>query len=317
MTREPASPRDAFAPDPQQKGIAATKASSETQEGEPTNESFRTKNMKIKTSTTTIPTVFLFGALSAFLTASPSIVSATLVPKPIPPAEFNRPAVAEYVTGVVRATDLRGWIGTGSGAVVNHPKVLLTCAHVVYEAGAWLPTGNIRFTPHHHDWREPNNSIGLRTYYRFDSYSSAVRRYNNSSKYAYTNDIVAGVAYQNLADGYSVGHFNTGAGTVLTSRNYTKKTLGYPKEASRNFFMYRMIFNGSFARTYGAYYNISGATTFGGNSGGPILGYSAAQRNWFVAGVVVSSNRRNNFGVRALDGDSNRMLAMARNLANQ
>lgn len=238
---------------------------------------------------------------------------AIIYPQIIPQSEMNNPALAEAVTGVICVYSGGRVISIGSGSVIGHSKVLLTAAHMGMLNGQWLPAGNLRFTARNHTAAMPSSGIFLRGYYKYDNYSAAVKAYTNRSNAAYTWDMLAGYAYQNLARGYAAGFWNTGADTVLKDYNYWKKLTGYPFERTQNYYMYRTpFFQGSFRQVYGAYYMIDGAVSYGGNSGGPLWVWHPATRNWYVAGVFVSSNRISDMRVRVLDANGVALLNAAK-----
>ena len=249
----------------------------------------------------------LLGATSARAVITPTI---------IPQAEMNKPALHEFVTGVI-VTSLPGNMVTyGTGSVIAHPKVVLTCAHVSATNGQWLPAGNLRFTARHHAAAAPATGITFRGFYRYDTYSTAVRSRGSSSPDAYNWDMITGFAYTNFANGYAAGHWATGADAVLKDYNTWKKTTGYPVEKTKNFYQYRInSFLASFKQTLGAYYTLSGVTSYGGNSGGPVWAWHPASKNWYVAGVFVSSDRLSMMGVRIVDANGNALLNAAKKAA--
>jgi V8-like Glu-specific endopeptidase len=263
------------------------------------------------------PRFFRHGAILTLATMlGASQAEAVIYPTLIPQAEMNRPAMQEAVTGVICIYDGNTISSLGSGAVVAHPKVVLTCAHISLRNGQWLPAGNLRFTARSHAQNTPTTGIFMRGYYKYDNYSSAVKARGNASNDAYNWDMIAGYAYQNFASGNAAGIWSTGADTVLKTASYTKKVTGYPYEKSKNFYQYRVnSFTGSFKQQLGAYYTITGATSYGGNSGGPVWAWDTKSRNWYAAGVFVSSDRATMMGVRALDANGVALLNAAKKAA--
>lgn len=254
----------------------------------------------------------LLAAASASFIALPFVSEAY---QPIPSSEFRNPELAEYVTGIAWNNRTNA---IGSGAVVSHPKVLLSCAHIVFDNArlAWPAANQIHFSHAHHSQQLSGRSVTLRTYVRFGSYASAVRRHTVRSLQAYHRDVVAGVSFSNLANGYALGHFGKTSSAALTNPSYAKKVLGYPTSVSKNGYMHRLNFRGSFLKVHGGYYETKGVGSFGGNSGGPLLAYDPANRQWFVAGVVVSG-LRDVLGVRTLDSSTSSMLSKARRMAGK
>jgi hypothetical protein len=238
---------------------------------------------------------------------------AVITPVMVPVAEMRNPALHEAVTGPIVIYNGSKIASFGSGAAISHPKVLLTCAHVSVRNGQWIPAGSMRFTARYHAAATPATGVFMRGYYRYDNYSAAVRSRGMASHEAYNWDMIAGFAYVNFAGGLAAGHWSTGADIVLKNYNYWKKTTGYPVEKTKNFYQYRMpSFLGSFQQTYGAHFTINGVTSYGGNSGGPVWGWDPNQRNWFAAGVFVSSDRATMMGVRVLDANGTALLTAAR-----
>ena len=246
------------------------------------------------------------------LTLSATNASAVVTPDRMTNSNIVYEPTIVGVTGIVRRFEGGRAVSVSSAAVVSHPKVLLTCAHASYKNGLWVPAATLSFTAAHHAAGLPAAGIAPRGYFKFSGYASANNK-GGMTLPALNMDMVAAYAYTNFAGGRYAGYWSSGATTVLTSNKYWKKCIGYPGAHFGNYFMYCC---GPFIvptqQVYGAYYKATGATTYGGNSGGPVFGYDQAGQNWYVAGVQLSSDNSTWMGIRALDADGIKMLNAAR-----
>jgi subtilisin-like proprotein convertase family protein len=114
---------------------------------------------------------------------------------------------------------------------------------------------------------------------------------------------------QNTANGYFAPLLEAGAAFLMPAKkvkaSFLKKITGYPSDQYSSGdplkYRYRMHetvpFNNKATVGFDSYLNITGVTTYGGNSGGPIWGW--VNRRWAHAGVVVSSNGKTSVGVVA------------------
>lgn len=222
-----------------------------------------------------------------------------------------------YYTGVIE-TDVpygngTSWISVASGAVAGHPRMVLSCAHLNYTKGiGWHGAGSTRWFLHWNQSGKPSNlgatGLTLSGFYRFNGYASlteADRNSRSSSKKTFAQDYV--VHYhvsQNTANGYFAPLWASGA-ELLAKPSFMKKISGYPSGQYQSGdplnYRYRMHETVPFAKkatvSFGAYMHISGVTTYGGNSGGPIWGW--VNGRWAHAGVVVSSDSKTMCGVVA------------------
>lgn len=223
---------------------------------------------------------------------------AAYLPQPVPP-EYA--VTYPYnMTGKIVSNDAGA---LGSGAVVKYPKVVISCAHVVYDYG-WQ-NGNYFFR----GWNEgysPDLYQGtlLRGYWYYSSYSEG------TSDYAFSLDFVTHYGYENLANGGYGGSFADGIGALKSGRS--KTITGYPSGLypSGHSLRHRMHATGVFTwpfydTSYSTYLGVDEVSTGPGNSGGPVWIYDSD--NWYFAGVLVSGLSRSlgdyvdSAGVRAMN----------------
>jgi len=229
-------------------------------------------------------------------------------PQPIQPDQVE--SIKPYrLTGLVDAV-----YGTGSGAVVAHPRVILSCAHVIFDAdfrrwlsGArWFRGWNVGTAP------ERVKGQILNGYFYWRAYAGAFRAAERARKKPrgalravareFDLDAVAYFSYRDdLGRGEYAEVFPDGApwlGTVsdkwITGYPSGRYKVGDPLE-------YRQHVTGSFrnplrreVRKARRYLTLDDyAETGPGNSGGPVwMQDPANNRNYMVAGVLVSGAER-------------------------
>lgn len=224
------------------------------------------------------------------------------------PNYSKRAASANSWTGYVQANPGGSWY-RGSGAVVRHPQLVYSCAHLLYENGRWAT--NIRFHRAHHSSVSPFTSggVGARGYRRFASYSSQ----GSETNAAYNLDFI--VLYSNTSYNTSaLGWYNDGS-AALRSTSW-KRILGYPSDVDYtgvNGYAYQHATDWSSdraSRTYGTFHRLNDTSTGGGNSGGPVVVWDASQSKYYAAGVLVSGSSTT-AGVRAFDNNSHTMASNA------
>ncbi|MEO7300285.1 MAG: BACON domain-containing protein [Verrucomicrobiota bacterium] len=204
------------------------------------------------------------------------------------------------VTGLLSATEA-GKIG--SGAVIRYPKVVISCAHVVYDFG-WK-NGNY-FFPAWNLGSFPSRSQGvlLRSYWHFTSYSSG------TSDRDFDRDFVAHYAYENIAEGRYGRALEDGREGLRST--LPKLITGYPGGLypSGSPFENRLHQTGPFSlpfipSSYSTYLTINEVSTGAGNSGGPT--WVNNSNDWAFAGVLVAGLERSEndgidrAGVRAIE----------------
>jgi subtilisin-like proprotein convertase family protein len=247
-----------------------------------------------------------------------SWVFAVIEPTVVP--QGNETYEPMYYTGVVEGDvpygDGTSWISVASGAVAGHPRMVLSCAHLNYKKGiGWHGAGSTRWFLQWNQSGKPSNlgAIGLTLsgFYRFDGYASLIEAIPDPGYYstkAYAKDYV--VHYhvsQSTANGYFAPLLEAGTAFLMPSKkvkaSFLKKITGYPSDqySSGDPSEYRMHetvpFNNKATVGFESYLKITGVTTYGGNSGGPIWGW--VNGRWAHIGVVVSSDDTTMVGVVA------------------
>jgi hypothetical protein len=230
-----------------------------------------------------------------------SLVFAVIEPTVVPQgSELDDPL---YYTGAIEADFGNGTslVAFGSGAVAEHPRIVLSCAHLNYtkEIG-WFGVGATRWFLHWNQSDSPSNvgasGLTMSGFYRFNKYASlrdADPNASSSRNVTFAQDYV--VHYhvsQNTANGYFAPLLDSGA-EFLVKNSFMKKISGYPIDQYSSGdplnYQFRMHETVAFANKatvgYGPYMMINGVTSYRGNSGGPIWGWIKGR--WVHAGVVV------------------------------
>lgn len=209
----------------------------------------------------------------------------------------------------------------GSGAVVKHPRVVFSCAHVVFDKAAadpWLE--NPRWYRAAAPSSLPSLSTGqvLRGYQYFIGYTSSAQQ-SISSASTFAQDFVVHYAYEDTAGGGYAGLWSDGIGVLKSGRQ--KLITGYPSglyavNDGRRYLMHQTgPFSRAFESSSGAYVVVSEVSTGPGNSGGPMWVSDGSQ--YFYAGAVVSGLARSlgenadTTGVYGVDPSSSSLIDSA------
>lgn len=263
------------------------------------------------------------GLLAGFFLLLATLPAQTYTASPI---SAGSSAYGEYpynFTGAILVADRSEprYVGSGSGAVVRHPRVVFSCAHVVFDKAAadpWLV--NPRWHRAAALTSIPPTSAGqqLRGYQYFSGYTSAAQRSTNSAA-AFAQDFVVHYAFEDTAGGGFAGYWNDGVGALKSGRQ--KLITGYPNglysgDDGRRFLMHRTgPFSRAFESSSGTYLLISEVSTGPGNSGGPAWVSDGSQ--YLYAGVLVSGLSRSTggstdaSGVYGVDSSSNSLIEAA------
>ena len=266
---------------------------------------------------------FPAGLLAGFFLLFATLPAQTYTASPI---SAGSSAYAEYpynFTGailVAHRSEPR-YVSSGSGAVVRNPRVVFSCAHVVFDKAAadpWLV--NPRWHRAAALTSIPPTSAGqhLRGYQYFSGYTTAAQRSINSAG-TFAQDFVVHYAFEDTAGGGFAGHWNDGVGALKSSRQ--KLITGYPNglyssDDGRRFLMHQTgPFFRAFESSSGTYLLISEVSTGPGNSGGPAWVSDGSQ--YLYAGVLVSGLQRSTgsstdaAGVYGVDSSSNSLIEAA------
>jgi subtilisin-like proprotein convertase family protein len=205
-------------------------------------------------------------------------------------------------TGLVFAENYRG-----SAAVARDSRLLYTCAHLLYGDGIWAT--DVAFARGWHSSVSPTSSqmIGVRGYRYYATYGGT------NSATDFSLDFAIGYRTATTSFGTALGYYEDG-GAALRSSSIKKLVLGYPAKrdydgAAGYYYQHRTgPFTGSMRQVSGSYHTISGVTTGGGNSGGPVLAYESG--TYSLAGILVSGST-NSMGVHGLDDAASTMAKNA------
>ncbi len=185
----------------------------------------------------------------------------------------------------------------GSAVIARDPRLLYTCAHVLYDYGRWSTDNTFARGWHDYYAPEPYEMVSIRGYRYYASYSGSY------SAASYDLDFAIGYNTLTTSFGPALGWYEEG-GPALRSTATTKLILGYP--ASRDYDdspgYYYQHYTGTFTagmrQSYGSYHTLAGPSTGGGNSGGPVL--VNYEGGYYLAGILVSGST-SSIGVHALD----------------
>jgi hypothetical protein len=220
------------------------------------------------------------------------------------------PGLVDESTGFLESKIGGSWY-RGSGVVAQDPRLIFSCAHVLYENGRWAT--DYVFHRAYHGRRYPRIRDGVlpRGFRHFSSYAPVVRNYGSDTDLAFALDFT--VLYGNSDFGPAAECWKDGASALRSGR--PKMLVGYPAEVDFNRsrgFSYQHSTPWFRTRAYtvkGAFHEFRNVSTGPGNSGGPIyVRHNAKGRN-LVAGILVSGSRRT-AGVAALS-PATRSLATA------
>jgi hypothetical protein len=215
--------------------------------------------------------------------------------------------------------------GEGSGAIVEHPRVVVSCAHVVFDDRLWsAAAGWTHENFFYRGWNGegfPTEETGrrLRGYVKWNSYASMVLRRGGDSPQAFREDFVV---YYSLRDLFEGGLPVRAARAVPALRSWTDKIIsGYPGGLYEigDPLEYRLhstgIFDDALGVESGRYLGADGPSTGPGNSGGPV--WVREGGDWKLGGVLVSGSERalgdkfDSIGVVGLDTQANRLFDAA------
>jgi hypothetical protein len=263
------------------------------------------------------------GLLVGFLLLCATLPAQTYTASPISAGSSLYGEYPYHFTGLIVApqrSDPR-YVSSGSGAVVRNPRVVFSCAHVVFDKAAadpWLvnPRWHRAVSP----GSLPSSTTGqlLRGYQYFNGYTSAAQR-SITSAGTFAQDFVVHYAFEDTAGGGFAGWWNDGVGALKSGRQ--KLITGYPAglysgNDSRRYLMHQTgPFSRPFESSSGTYVRISEVSTGAGNSGGPAWVSDGAQ--YLFAGVLVSGLERSTgdnadtAGVYGVDSSSSSLIESA------
>jgi alpha-tubulin suppressor-like RCC1 family protein len=181
----------------------------------------------------------------------------------------------QYVGMIMNATS-DPYFYFGSGAVVGNSKLVISCAHVPFNATSLTWSTNNRWYRAYEGSSMPTPATGqvLRGYWKFASYASMVSANGSNSEEAFAVDFTAYYAYEDLGPG-SAGFWYDGQAALASSAS--KAIVGYPMGLYsdgdwRQFLMHEAgPFNLAGTQYWNSFNEIVGVATGPGNSGGPVF----------------------------------------------
>lgn len=183
-------------------------------------------------------------------------------------------------------------LATGSGATVKHPRIVISCAHVVFDEYRYRWITDNYYTAGWHQSYLPSQSgsVPLRGFYYFTSYATYLQSYGSTGSQTFSKDFVVHYAYRDTAGGQYADYFEDGVSALKTTAE--KLLVGYPAALYRSgdpseYLMHAAgPFTNQFYADYGPYLGTDGVATAGGNSGGPV--FVSDSSDYRFAGVLVS-----------------------------
>ena len=185
-------------------------------------------------------------------------------------------------------------LGVGSGVVVKHPKIVLSCAHINFDddnlndpwitGNRWHRKWNIGYPP------PLSGGIPLRGYFHYVNYEDAVLTHSNKHRW----DFAVYYAFEDTANGGHGGSWLEDAGLSALKSSQVKLITGYP--SGKYIFdsdEWKMHITGPFSNRFsvdwGYYVVVEGVLTGSGNSGGPVW-VSDENGDYFFAGVLITGS---------------------------
>ena len=220
---------------------------------------------------------------------------------------YSKKSFVDNSTGYVQSEVDGSW-WRGSGVIARDPRLIYSCGHVFYENGEWAT----RYVFHraYDSQTSPNPDDGAvpRGFRYFTSYANNVDQYGTASWHSFAYDFT--IMYGNDSFGTAVGWWTDGA--VVLQSNRWKRIVGYPSSidytgASGHAYQHATDwFSLEASQESGQYYTFDGASTGGGNSGGPVFVYDDASEKSFLAAILVAGTS-DTAGVYALGEASHTM----------
>ena len=275
--------------------------------------------------------------------AEPKSVEASAAPKPLtspipvwripqrvgsanPGADVSTDAPYSSV-GLVRAHIAKA-TSVGSGVVAQDPRLLFTCAHLLYFKGRWAELVAFRRAWNAETAPDDSATVFARGFFFFSGYTANKKR-------LYDFDMDFAVAYAQSGETFAPSALALNDGTGgdpdglgnLTSKSTSKMVVGYPFyffDANANFQngLFYMHQTGSFTGAgpagdafypiFSTFYGINYVSSGPGHNGGPLL--VLKDDDWRVAGIVVNGGY-DGTGIAVIDsyakGIANAALAAA------
>lgn len=224
---------------------------------------------------------------------------------------YPKRGLFETSTGLVSARFSSGSF-RGSGVIARDPRLIYSCAHVLYEDGVWATS--YRFHRAYHSSSAPYSTEGAspRGFRYFTSYSPYATQYGDDSYEAFSVDFV--VYYADFNFGDAVGYWYDGGGVLRSNR--WKRIIGYPSVLHYNgqqgyYYQHGTDwFTNEAAQARNAYHRFTGVSTGPGNSGGPVFVHDSINDQEYLAGILVSG-LATSAGVCALSDATNQMASDA------
>ncbi len=200
----------------------------------------------------------------------------------------------------------------GSGVIARDPRLVYSCAHVLYEDGVWATS--YKFHRAYHAQSSPASTDGAspRGFRYFTQYEPNLSQYGDNSYEAFSVDFV--VYYADSSFGDAVGYWLDG-GNVLRSNRW-KRIVGYPSYLHYNGqqgYCYQHAtdwFSNEAVQWKEAYHRFTGVSTGPGNSGGPLFVHDSVNDQEYLAGIVVSG-LSDSVGTCALSDATHKMATNA------
>lgn len=221
---------------------------------------------------------------------------------------YSKPEFVNESVGVMDTTVRRSSF-RGSATVARDPRLIYSCAHILYDRGVWA--SDYRFYRASHQRGFPPDSLesSPRGFHYLSRYASAARYTNGESNRSFAADFT--VLYGPTSFGPAVPVQENSAPMLRTYTTY-KRIVGYPADidytGERGY--YYQHNTGWFAKRAfkirGGFHDFFNVSTGPGNSGGALFLRDPVTGGDRFAGVLVAGGR-NSAGVVAMTGATLRL----------
>lgn len=204
---------------------------------------------------------------------------------------YPRPELANPSVGLLE-TKVRGSWYRGSGTVARDPRLIYSCAHVVYDRGVWADDYVFHRAWHDRSFPRRGQGASPRGFHYLTAYARAARFTNGESNASFANDFTVFYGYDSFGPAVPVQE----SSASLLRGGGLKRILGYPADIDftrgRGFAYQHSTgwFPNRGIQILGAFYDFRGVSTGSGNSGGGIFLPNNGTES--LAGILVAGSTR-------------------------
>lgn len=221
---------------------------------------------------------------------------------------YSKPELANQSVGYID-TSLGRYSYRGSGTVARDPRLIYSCAHIVYDRGKWADDYTFYRAIHQRGFPSRSLAASPRGFHVMSRYARAARYTNGESNRSFAADFT--VFYGPVSFGPAVP-VQENSGQLLRSFATMKRIVGYPAQidytGDRGYYYQHNTgwFSKQAFRIRGGFNEFYRVSTGPGNSGGAAFLRDPGTGADRFAGVLVSGGR-NSAGVMAMTGATRRV----------